>query len=80
MLVINLEKARVVAHKIRRFNRQVEFQPHDEVIAKQIPGPAAQNAEASRQAIREKYAALQIQIDAATTVEELTALTPGYIV
>jgi hypothetical protein len=43
---------------------------------KQIPGVDAQQAEAARQAIREKYAALQAQMDAAQTPEELKTLLP----
>ena len=43
---------------------------------KQIPGVDAQAAEAARQAIRDKYAALQAQMDAAQNVEELKTLLP----
>jgi hypothetical protein len=71
-LTINLEKARQIAHSTRREFRSAEFAPYDEVIAKQIPGQ--EGAEATRQAIRTKYAALQEQIDAATSVDMLRAL------
>lgn len=73
MIVVNIDKAKVVAHDMRRAARSEEFKPHDEVIMKQIPGVDAQAAEAARQAIREKYAAIQAQIDAATTPEEIKA-------
>lgn len=74
MIVINIDKAKAVAHDMRRAARAEEFKPFDDAIAKQIPGQA-EGAEAARQAIREKYAAIQAQIDAATTAEEIkTAL------
>ncbi len=76
MITININKAKTIAHEVRRAARAEEFKPHDEVIAKQIPGTAAQEAEAARQAIREKYAAMQNQIDAAATVEEIKAAMP----
>jgi hypothetical protein len=56
---------------MRRAKREEEFKPHDEVIMKQIPGNDYTQAEAARQAIREKYAAIQAQIDAAQTSDEI---------
>jgi len=76
MITINLGKAKVIAHDKRRAARAEEFKPHDEVIMKQIPGKDAQNAEAARQVIRDKYAALQAAMDATTTVDELKELLP----
>lgn len=76
MIVINIDKAKAIAHDVRRAARATEFAPHDEVIMKQIPGVDAQAAEAARQAIRDKYAALQAQMDAATTADELKNLLP----
>ena len=76
MITINLDKAKIIAHDKRRAARAEEFEPFDNVIAKQIPGQM-EGAEAARQAIREKYAQLQTQMDAAQTVEELKALLPG---
>lgn len=73
---IDLNKAKVIAHEKRRAARAAEFAPHDEVIMKQIPGAGAEAAEAARQTIRDKYAELQVEMDAATTVEELKALLP----
>ena len=75
MITINIGKAKVIAHDIRRTARTIEFKPYDEAIAKQIPGQM-EGAEAARQAIREKYAAMQTAIDAATTVEEIKAVIP----
>ena len=73
MIIININKAKVIGHNMRRAARAEEFKPHDEVIMKQIPGVDAQQAEAARQAIREKYAAIQTQIDAAATPDEIKA-------
>jgi hypothetical protein len=71
-LVIDLTKAKNIGHDMRRAARAEEFKPYDEAIAKQIPGQA-ENAETARQAIREKYAAIQTQIDAAATPDEIKA-------
>lgn len=77
MIRINVTKAKDIAHAVRRAARAEEFKPHDEVISKQIPGVSAQEAEAARQAIRDKYADIQAAVDAATTPEEIkAALTP----
>jgi len=74
MITINMDKAKVIAHDKRRAAREAEFKPYDDAIAKQIPGQA-DGAEAQRQLIREKYAAIQQSIDAATTPDEIkTAL------
>lgn len=76
MIVINIDKAKAVAHEKRRAARAEEFKPYDEVIMKQIPGNDYNQAEAARQAIREKYAILQAQMEAATSPEELKNLLP----
>jgi hypothetical protein len=76
MITINLTKAKDIAHEKRRAARAEEFKPHDEVIMKQIPGNDMTEAEAARQAIREKYEELQTQMNEAQTVEELKELLP----
>lgn len=73
MITINIGKARAIAHEMRRVARAAEFQPHDEIIMKQIPGASAEAAEAARAAIRAKYAAMQSQIDEAQTPDEIKA-------
>jgi hypothetical protein len=70
MIVINVTKAKAIGHDMRRAARAEEFKPYDDAIAKQIPGQM-EGAEAARQAIREKYAAIQTAIDAATTADEI---------
>jgi predicted nucleic acid-binding Zn-ribbon protein len=72
-IVIDLNKAKGIAHDKRRAARSAEFAPLD--IKATIPSEAAA-AEAARQAIREKYASLQAQMDAAQTADELKALLP----
>ena len=76
MITINLDKAKAIAHDKRRQARAKEFEPYDAIIMKQIPGNDFTQAEAARQAIRTKYAALQTQMDAATTVDQLKDLLP----
>lgn len=76
-IVIDVNKAKAIGHDMRRAARAEEFKPHDEVIMKQIPGVDAQQAEAARQAIRDKYAVIQEQIDAAATPEEIKAALGG---
>jgi len=72
MIKINIDKAKTIGHDMRRAARSEEFKPYDEAIAKQIPG-AADGAEEARQAIRDKYAAIQTSIDAAATPDEIKA-------
>ena len=68
-----MDKAKAIGHEMRRAKREEEFAPFDTVIMKQIPGKDLQAAEAARQAIRDKYAVIQSNIDAAETHEEIKA-------
>ena len=61
----DLDKCKALGHDLRRIQRNAEFAPFDEIIAKQIPGADALAAEEARQAIREKYALIQDAIDIA---------------
>jgi hypothetical protein len=70
---VDLDKAKDIGHDIRRQQRAEEFKPYDEVIAKQIPGVDAVEAEAARQAIRDKYSAVQDAINVASTTNEIKA-------
>lgn len=69
----DLDKCKAIAHDKRRAKRAEEFAPFDEVIAKQIPGKDAAEAEAARQEIRVKYDAIQEAIEDATTPDEIKA-------
>lgn len=70
-ITINLEKARAIAHDIRRQQRAAEFAPLDEAIARKIPGTDLAGIEAMRDLVRVKYADMQEQIDAAASPGEL---------
>ena len=74
MIIINLGRARAVAHEHRRMARAAEFQPLDDIIAKRIPGTAEADAEGQRQAIRERTAVVQEQIEAASDHHELRVI------
>jgi len=76
MITINVTKAKAIGHDMRRAARAAEFAPYDEAIAKQIPGQM-EGAEAARQAIRDKYVAIQTAIDAAATPDEIKAALAG---
>ena len=76
-VVENLAAAKEIAHATRRAKREEEFKPHDDVIAKQIPGADADAAEASRATIRTKYATMQTSIDAASTTAEIKVALNG---
>jgi hypothetical protein len=76
MITVNVTKAKVIAHNLRREARAKEFEPYDNAIAKQIPNQI-EGAEAARAAIRAKYAAMQTAIDAASTVDEIKAAMPN---
>lgn len=73
MIVINLDKAKNIAHDKRRAARSAEFAPLD--IKATIPAEA-QAAEAARKVIRDKYATMQTQINSVQTIVELKSLLP----
>ena len=70
-IVIDIDKAKAIGHDMRRAARAQEFAPLD--IKATIPSEAAA-AEAARQAVRVKYAALQADIDAAADVAALKTI------
>ena len=72
-ITINIDKAKGIAHDKRREARSAEFAPLD--IKATIPSEAT-TAEAARQAVRDKYAAMQTAIDSASTVDEIKAAMP----
>jgi hypothetical protein len=72
----DINRCKEIAHDRRRAARSNEFAPHDEIIAKQIPGADAAAAEVARQEIRDRYADIQTAIEAAATVEQLLEVTP----
>jgi len=74
MITVNLNKAKGIAHDVRRAKRTEEFAPLD--IKATIPAEAAA-AEEARAAIRTKYADLQTNIDAAADVDALKSIVDG---
>ena len=74
MIKINLDKAKSIGHEMRRAARAAEFAPLD--IKVTIPSEA-EAAEAARQEIRVRYAAMQAQIDRATTPDEIKIALRG---
>tara|TARA_R110000868_G_scaffold17776_2_gene77611 strand:+ start:61 stop:297 length:237 start_codon:yes stop_codon:yes gene_type:complete len=74
MITVNLTKAKAITHDARRVARAAEFAPLDEVIMKQIPNTDTAAVEAERQVIREKYAAIQADIDAAIDTNSLKTI------
>ena len=73
MIIINISKAKAIAHDKRREARSAEFAPLD--IKATIPSEATA-AEAARAAIRSKYATMQTAIDSASTVDAIKAVMP----
>ena len=68
MIQVDLDKAKEIAHEKRREARTAEFAPLD--IQVTIPTMSEQ-AEAKRAEIRDKYDAIQAQIDEANSVDVL---------
>ena len=73
MITINISKAKNIAHDKRREARSAEFAPLD--IKATIPSEATA-AEAARQAVRDKYTAMQTAIDSASTVDAIKEAMP----
>lgn len=74
MIGVNLNKAKLISHDIRRSKRSEEFEPLDSLIMKQIPGTNFTDVETQRQQIRDKYAVIQNSINSANTAEELLTI------
>ena len=67
----NLVKSKLVAHDMRRQRRDDEMKPLD--VLATVPQYAVK-AEKDRQAVRDKYAVMQVVIDGCMTVLELRAV------
>ena len=74
MITVNVDKAKNIAHEVRRAKRAEEFAPLD--VKATIPSEAVA-AEEARAAIRAKYADVQTSIDAAADVDALKAIVEG---
>lgn len=71
----DIPKARVIAHDMRRRARDLEMKPLD--VRATIPSQATA-AEAARQVVRDKYAAVQTDIDAAAIEADLLGIVQGF--
>ena len=78
MITVNIDKAKTIAHGLRREARAEEFEPLDAVIARQIPGTDISAVEAQRQGVRDKFAQAKAAIDAAQTPAEITEVLQGF--
>ena len=76
MITVNMTKAKAIVHDKRRAARAAEFAPLD--VKATIPSEAAA-AEAARQAIRDKYAVIQTEIDSAPGVPELKLIADSMV-
>ena len=74
MITINVDKAKGIAHEVRRAKRTEEFAPLD--VKATIPSEAVA-AEEARAAIRAKYEGVQANIDAAADVAALKTIVEG---
>lgn len=75
MIKINTEKAKEIAHEIRRADRAEKMKPLDVEVT--IP-MFAEAAEARRQEIRDENAEIQAAIDAAKSADELKQIVTTY--
>lgn len=67
-VTINLDKSKEISHNLRRQKRALELKQYDLEVT--VPSLAEQ-AEQQRQIIREKYDAIQTEIDEAEDIETL---------
>ena len=74
MITVNVDKAKGIAHEVRRAKRTEEFAPLD--IKATIPSEAVA-AEEARAVIRTKYDDMQTSIDAAADVDTLKTIVEG---
>ena len=74
MITVNVDKAKDIAHDVRRAKRTEEFAPLD--IKATIPSEAVA-AEEARAAVRSKYATVQANIDSAADVDTLKTIVDG---
>lgn len=72
----DLDKAKLIAHDMRRVKRQVDFSPYDNIIALNIPTQDNERvaAEIARATIRVADTILQNSIDNVINIDELKAV------
>jgi hypothetical protein len=75
---INLDKAKDIAHNLRRAMRAEEFAPLDQTIAFRLPGTTIKETEKLREEVRDKYKEMQGAIDSAENAEQLKKILEIY--
>lgn len=70
MIKVNIEKAKEIAHNVRRANRAEKMKPLD--IEATVPYLSVE-AEQKRSIVREQNAQIQFEIESAETVDDLKA-------
>ena len=75
---VNIDKAKNIAHNLRRKKRDNLFAPYDNIIMKQIPGNDYNVAEQARADIRAADSIVQENINSATTPEEIKQILVDY--
>jgi hypothetical protein len=71
---VDVPKSKSIAHDLRRAKRLIDFAPHDEIIALNIPGQDLAAVENARQTIRDTDSIVQNDIDTATEVADLKVI------
>ena len=75
MIIVNIDKAKETTHEIRRAERAKRFAPLDQEININIANSTkVAEVEAQRQAVRDKYAIVQANINKCSTAYELKAI------
>ncbi len=75
---IDIPAAKLIAHNFRRAKKLELLKPHDDIIAKQIPGEDAVKAEVDRAAIRNTDSTVQTDIDSAIDEPSLKTILVNY--
>lgn len=79
MITINIEKAKSMAHTLRRNKREQMFAPYDRVIQLNIPGNDLVVAEENRAKIRLLDNKCQAEIDASSTPEQIKEALDNFV-
>lgn len=75
---VNIDKAKNIAHDLRRKKRDDLFAPYDNIIMRQIPGNDYTVAEQARADIRAADSIVQQNINSAITLEEIKQILVDY--
>jgi len=81
MIIVDMNKAKIIGHEIRRKKAQDFFAPYDRVIELNIPGQEEQRAqaEAKRTTIRQNDSICQVAIDVAINTEQIQQALQSFV-